>query len=387
MRGEKRLLFPALALALALIVLSGLCACATAPSSQSQDVSAGTESAAEPSAVPSDASEDSPDPGTEAASEDDPDPGTEAASEDDPDPEPESSSETDPGTDGSPDQPDSSSESDSGVSRESPVTDDTIDAQETDGEFTIQTSGGTFRKTETGYTLSAAGTYVLSGYFEGQILVNAGESDEIVIELNGLTITYGKDSPIKIVSSGDVEISAKSGTENVVNDTRSAKTADDANQGEGAIYAKADLKLKGTGTLEINASYNNGVHTTKDLTIQKLSLKVTAPNNAIKGNDSITVRSGTVVAISTMGDGAISSFLPARADLPRSSSLPDPTAATPRPPRRRPRTRASKCRTSSISEAARLISRATTTDCTPITERDSRPAKPAWEPSTSPAEP
>ena len=73
--------------------------------------------------------------------------------------------------------------------------------------------------------------------------------------------------------------------------------------GEGAIYAKCDLKLKGGGTLVVSAGYNNGVHTTKDLKIQKLSLKVTAVNNAIKGNDSVTVLSGAVVAISEKGDG------------------------------------------------------------------------------------
>ncbi|MGX8704244.1 MAG: carbohydrate-binding domain-containing protein, partial [bacterium] len=82
-----------------------------------------------------------------------------------------------------------------------------------------------------------------------------------------------QDSPIKILSAEKVEISAKKGTDNVINDNRSEKNASDETQGEGAIYAKADLKLKGTGTLVVNASYNNGIHTTKDLKIQKLSLK------------------------------------------------------------------------------------------------------------------
>ncbi|MBP5230163.1 MAG: carbohydrate-binding domain-containing protein [Clostridia bacterium] len=153
------------------------------------------------------------------------------------------------------------------------------------------------------YTITSAGTYTLSGLLEGQILVDAGEDDEVVIELAGATITCGEDSPIKAISAGKVEISAKKGTENVVNDTRSVKTADDATQGEGAIYATCDLKIKGNGTLVVNAAYNNGIHTTKDLSIQNLSLKVTAYNNALKGNDSITVTSGTVAAISTNGDG------------------------------------------------------------------------------------
>ncbi len=153
------------------------------------------------------------------------------------------------------------------------------------------------------YKITSAGTYVLSGLLEGQILVDAGEDDEVVIELTGATINYGADSPIKIISAKKVEISAKKDTENVINDTRAAKTTDVENQGEGAIYAVCDLKIKGSGTLVINASYNNGIHTTKDMTIQNLSLKVTAYNNALKGNDSITVLSGSIAAISTNGDG------------------------------------------------------------------------------------
>ena len=177
-----------------------------------------------------------------------------------------------------------------------PTAEETTAAEETSGSTVINQTGSV-------YTITKAGTYTLSGLLEGQVLVDAGEDDEVVIELNGATITYGEDSPIKIISAGKVEISAKKNTENVINDTRSTKTEDDENQGEGAIYAVCDLKIKGSGTLVINASYNNGIHTTKDLTIQNLSLKVTAYNNALKGNDSITVTSGAVVAISTNGDG------------------------------------------------------------------------------------
>ena len=177
--------------------------------------------------------------------------------------------------------------------------------EEATGDFTIVTTGETAAYTSEGnvYTLTGAGTYTLSGALTGQILVNAGEKDEVEIVLSGVTITYGSDSPIKVVSADKVEISAEKDTENVIKDTRAAKTVDSDAQGEGAISANCDLKLKGNGVLVVEAAYNNGVHTTKDLTIQKLSLKVTAVNNALKGKDSLTVKSGTIVAISTKGDG------------------------------------------------------------------------------------
>ena len=184
-----------------------------------------------------------------------------------------------------------------------PAVDQNITAQEATGDFEITTSDGVFSNSGNVYTITSAGTYTASGLLEGQIVIDAGEEDEVIIELSGATINNGSDSPVKALCAGSVEISAKKDTENVINDTRSAKTADVETQGEGAIYAVCDLKIKGNGTLVINASYNNGIHTTKDLTIQNLSLKVTAYNNAIKGNDSITVTSGSVVAISTNGDG------------------------------------------------------------------------------------
>ncbi|MBO4467915.1 MAG: carbohydrate-binding domain-containing protein [Clostridia bacterium] len=198
---------------------------------------------------------------------------------------------------------DISTDSDETTETATPVTDDSVTASETTSSFSIESSDGKYSTDSGNYTITTAGTYSFTGAVNGQILVKAGENDEVILELNGTTITYDKDSPIKILSAGKVEISAKSGTENVINDKRSAKTADNADQGEGAIYAKCDLKLKGTGTLVVNASYNNGIHTTKDLTIQKLSLKSNTFNNAIKGNDSVTVTSGTVVAISTNGNG------------------------------------------------------------------------------------
>ena len=181
--------------------------------------------------------------------------------------------------------------------------DKSITAEETSGTFEMTTEDGTFSNSGNVYTITSAGTYTATGLLEGQIVISAGEDDEVVLELSGATIKNGTDSPIKVLSAGDVDISAKKGTENVVSDTRSAKTADDADQGEGAIYANCDLKIKGTGTLVVNASYNNGIHTTKDLTVQKLSLKVNAYGNALKGNDTIEILSGTVAAISTNGDG------------------------------------------------------------------------------------
>ena len=174
---------------------------------------------------------------------------------------------------------------------------------ETTEDPSLSTKDGSFTKEGDVYKLTSAGTYVVSGKVEGQILVEAGEDDEVVIELNDASISYNQDSPIKALTAGKVEISAKKDTSNLITDNRNAKTVDTTTLGEGAIYAKTDLKLKGTGTLVVTGNYNNGVHTTKDLTIQKLTLKVTGYNNAIKGNNSVTITSGEVQAYAKTGNG------------------------------------------------------------------------------------
>lgn len=144
--------------------------------------------------------------------------------------------------------------------------------------------------------ITEAGEYDFSGEYNKQIYVNIPEEDSVVVlNFNGATLTYGENSPIYVATVGDLEISAKKGTTNVINDTRLVMSEEDDEQGKGAIYvADGDLKLKGKGSLTINAGYNNGIHGKDDVKIQNLTLEVTAPNNAVKGNDSLKVDAATL---------------------------------------------------------------------------------------------
>ena len=135
-----------------------------------------------------------------------------------------------------------------------------------------------------------------------QIYVNAPDKT-IVVELNGVTIENNQNSPIYVEDCDDIEISAKKNTTNNIKDTRPIYTADADGQGKGAIYVlNGDLKLKGTGTLNLTANYINGIHVKDDVKIQKQTLNITAVNHGIRGNDSVTITSGTV-NISCGGDG------------------------------------------------------------------------------------
>lgn len=173
-----------------------------------------------------------------------------------------------------------------------------------DGYFKIATSDGAVSKNESTYTITSQGTYILSGNLtDGQIVINAGDDDEIEIDLDGADISCSYDSPIYAVNADKVKIKAIEGTTNSVSDLRSYSAGEDDTEGSAAIYALCDMNLIGAGTLDVIAqNYNNGIQTKDDLKIKNISLTVTAPNNALKGNDSVTIESGKITAVSTGGD-------------------------------------------------------------------------------------
>lgn len=142
----------------------------------------------------------------------------------------------------------------------------------------------------------ASGTYTLSGDYNGRVVISE-EDAEVELILNGVSIQSNTYAPIVGYNLGDLKITAKKGTENTVSDLRTTEGSFNS-----AIYADCDLGLKGKGTLNITSSLNNGIHTKDDLKIKNLTLNVTAPNNAIKGNDSVTIEEANVLAISSSGD-------------------------------------------------------------------------------------
>ena len=177
--------------------------------------------------------------------------------------------------------------------------------QENTGDFKIISNiNNSYTVENKIYTIINEGDFTISGTLEnGQIKVLA-PSKKVNIYLSGVTMTSTEDALIYVEDADKVNIKAVEGTYNELNDNRPLQDSSvDDETGNAAIYTKADTDLEGKGTLVVNATYNNGIHTKNDLNIKNLSLKVNAVNNAIKANDSLTIESGNIIAISKSGNG------------------------------------------------------------------------------------
>lgn len=155
----------------------------------------------------------------------------------------------------------------------------------------------------------------VTGEFDGQIIIDAGDDYKFELELCGVTLYSDEQNPINIISGDKVTLTAKKGSKNYVYDTRAAvsdttsgttsdgTTSDDTTSVSSAIYSVCDLNLGGKGELIVISANNNGIHGKKDLDVKNLTLSVTCADNALKGNDSVDITGGVITLVAKSGDG------------------------------------------------------------------------------------
>lgn len=151
-------------------------------------------------------------------------------------------------------------------------------------------------------TIIQAGTYQIAGTLDdGALIVESAENAKITLVLGGVNIKNSIGAAIQISTADDVTIELSEGTTNVLQsgeevDIATATESEEASGG--ALQSKADLKIKGKGSLTVLGYLNNGIHCTKDLKIKNGNISVTALGHGIKGKNSVTVSGGTVTVTS-----------------------------------------------------------------------------------------
>lgn len=176
-----------------------------------------------------------------------------------------------------------------------------------DGSITLSPDGSTstdasVRIDGQTVTIIQAGTYQIAGTLDdGALIVESAENAKITLVLGGVNIKNSIGAAIQIFTADDVTIELSEGTTNVLQsgeevDIATATESEEASGG--ALQSKADLKIKGKGSLTVLGYLNNGIHCTKDLKIKNGNISVTALGHGIKGKNSVTVSGGTVTVTS-----------------------------------------------------------------------------------------
>lgn len=176
-----------------------------------------------------------------------------------------------------------------------------------DGSITLSPDGSTSTDASVlidgqTVTITQEGTYQIAGTLDdGALIVESGENAKITLVLGGVSIKNTTGAAIQICTADDVTIELEEGTTNVLQsgeevDIATATESEEASGG--ALQSRADLKIKGKGSLTVLGYLNNGIHCTKDLKIKNGNISVTALGHGIKGKKSVTVSGGTVTVTS-----------------------------------------------------------------------------------------
>lgn len=145
--------------------------------------------------------------------------------------------------------------------------------------------------------------YDIHGSLHGNIVIDVSDDYKFELQMSGLEISSRTACPVAVLSGDKVTLSAKKSTENFIYDMREAVNAADENSISASVYALCDLDIQGKGSLNVKSVNNNGIHTKDDLNVKNLSLQVDCKDNALKGNDSVTIKSGELILIARQGDG------------------------------------------------------------------------------------
>ena len=163
--------------------------------------------------------------------------------------------------------------------------------------YTVSGSTVTFTR------LSENSVYSISGKLKGNIVIDVGDDYKFDLELHGFSMISDSINPITVLSGNEVAIKAKKGFSSYIYDTREAIDENDESLYSGAVHSEVDLEISGKGSLTVVSENNNGIHTKDDLRVKNLTLTVSCVDNALKGNDSVSIENAMTTLISRSGDG------------------------------------------------------------------------------------
>lgn len=163
-------------------------------------------------------------------------------------------------------------------------------------------SGSGASSEENTLTISEAGTYLLSGSFEGQLVVDADKDDTVRLVLNGMFFTCADSAPVYVKQAGETSCLLPRGRRTPSRTRKATSIQTVKPMPDIAVFTKDDLTINGAGALEVTGNYRNGITSKDYFTVTGGDIRVTAVHGALRRWDGVTVTSG-VFTLDAGADG------------------------------------------------------------------------------------
>ena len=185
---------------------------------------------------------------------------------------------------------------------------DSVDARITLNSTDIEISGSGAKAEGGVLTITASGSYLLSGELaDGQIVVDTADEEKVTLYLNGVKVSNLLGCAVNIISAPKkVVLYSCENSVNIFSDGDSYYTAEDAaNDADipnAAVYSKDDLEFDGMGEIYVTSNCAKGINCKDDLEFVGGTLYVTSVDDAVRGKDSLTV-ANAMLNLYAIGDG------------------------------------------------------------------------------------
>ena len=148
-------------------------------------------------------------------------------------------------------------------------------------------------------TITEAGTYTITGAYQGQLVVDAGDDAQVTLIFDDVSIDNAAGPAVLLSSADGVEVQLAAGSQNSISDA--ATYAEDADE-DAALFSHVDLNITGDGSLEVTGNGSDGIASKDDLVITGGSLTVTTADDGLRGKDALVITGGDV-DVTSIGDG------------------------------------------------------------------------------------
>ncbi len=140
-----------------------------------------------------------------------------------------------------------------------------------------------------------AGYYVIEGTLsDGSVIVDTYRSSKVWIRFNGAHISCSDDAALIVEQAEKVFVTLAGGSDNSIISGASISQDAAAAGRDGAVFARDDLTINGSGALTVNGGYKHGIVANDDLVICGSTLTVTAVKDALRTNDSLRIRDAKI---------------------------------------------------------------------------------------------